>query len=177
MVLLVLSEFTSYMSTTRTEHIVVDTTIGQRLKINFNLTFHSLPCNRKNESSFCYVRAITLFSPSLFITFPPFQYSMSFTFQFSYSLGVISDVIIECNLDAMDISGEQHLDSEHTIHKVRLASDGAWIGDKLRDNLKAVKVELPPLPDAYCGPCYGAQETEDEVYTDDISIHVLFTAL
>jgi hypothetical protein len=44
MFILFISEFTSYMSITRTEHIVVDTTIGLRLRINFNMTFHALTC-------------------------------------------------------------------------------------------------------------------------------------
>lgn len=109
MFILFVSEFTSYMTITRTEHIVVDTTIGQRLRINFNITFHALTCS-------------------------------------------------EANLDAMDISGEQHLDAEHSLFKHRLSSNGELIGEAEADTFMSKKAVIAPLPADYCGPCYGAAE-------------------
>ena len=43
--ILVLSEITSYLKYQTKEHMIVDTTSGQSLKININITFHALTCN------------------------------------------------------------------------------------------------------------------------------------
>lgn len=42
--LLVISEFRSYLTPVTTDHLYVDTTRGERIRINLNLTFPSLPC-------------------------------------------------------------------------------------------------------------------------------------
>jgi hypothetical protein len=43
-VLLILSEVNSYISAKPVEHMVVDTTLGQQLIININISFHKLTC-------------------------------------------------------------------------------------------------------------------------------------
>ena len=43
--ILVLSEVSSYLKYQTKEHMIVDTTLGQSLKININITFHALTCN------------------------------------------------------------------------------------------------------------------------------------
>lgn len=42
--LLVLGEFRNYMTVTTKEHLQVDTTLGQKLRINLDITFHALTC-------------------------------------------------------------------------------------------------------------------------------------
>lgn len=44
MLVLFLSELSAYLRITTTEHLVVDTLIGQKILINFDVTFHALPC-------------------------------------------------------------------------------------------------------------------------------------
>lgn len=44
MIVLFLSEFWSFISVDTVEHLVVDTTIGQKISIQFDLTFHALSC-------------------------------------------------------------------------------------------------------------------------------------
>mgnify|MGYP003877642669 CR=1 FL=1 len=44
MFLLFCSELSTYMTTTVKDHVVVDPTIGTKLRINFNITFHALTC-------------------------------------------------------------------------------------------------------------------------------------
>ncbi len=39
------SEFHAYRTTTTSDHIRVDTTVGERMKINMNITFTHLPCS------------------------------------------------------------------------------------------------------------------------------------
>jgi len=41
---LVISEFRSYLTPTTTDHLYVDTTRGERIRINLNMTFPNLPC-------------------------------------------------------------------------------------------------------------------------------------
>lgn len=43
--ILALAEVKNYMTPTFKEHMVVDTTLRQQLRINVNITFHSLTCN------------------------------------------------------------------------------------------------------------------------------------
>jgi len=42
--LLVVSEFRSYLTPTTTDHLYVDTTRGERIRVNLNVTFPNLPC-------------------------------------------------------------------------------------------------------------------------------------
>jgi hypothetical protein len=42
--LLVFSEVNNFLSPKPKEHMVVDTTLGQQLKININISFHALTC-------------------------------------------------------------------------------------------------------------------------------------
>jgi len=41
---LVVSEIAAYVSSTTREHISVDPTVGQRMSIHFDVTFHALRC-------------------------------------------------------------------------------------------------------------------------------------
>ena len=41
---LVVAEIRSFVVPELKEHLVVDTTLGERLRINFNVTFHALTC-------------------------------------------------------------------------------------------------------------------------------------
>jgi hypothetical protein len=42
---LVLAEVNNYLTPQFNEHMVVDTSLGQQLRINVNVTFHALTCN------------------------------------------------------------------------------------------------------------------------------------
>ncbi|GMH00130.1 hypothetical protein Nepgr_001969 [Nepenthes gracilis] len=68
------------------------------------------------------------------------------------------------SLDAMDISGEQHLDVKHDLIKKRLDSHGNVIETR-QDGIGAPKIERPlqrhggrlEHNETYCGSCYGAK--------------------
>ena len=45
---LVLAEARNYMTPKFKEHMIVDTSLGQQLRINVNITFHSLTCDEVN---------------------------------------------------------------------------------------------------------------------------------
>merc|ERR1711953_497307 len=66
-------------------------------------------------------------------------------------------------LDAMDVSGEQHIDIEHNIYKRRLDLQGHPIEDAQKEvNFGAIaKVAVNDTNDTGCGSCYGA-ETEEK---------------
>ncbi|KAG0470114.1 hypothetical protein HPP92_016814, partial [Vanilla planifolia] len=99
--------------------LVVDTSRGERLRINFDIIFPALPCS------------------------------------------ILS-------LDAMDISGEEHLDVKHDIIKSRIDSHGNVI-EVRQDGIGAPKIEKPlqrhggrlEQNETYCGSCYGAEVSDD----------------
>lgn len=43
--ILAMTEVRNYMTPNFKEHMIVDTSLGQQLRININITFHSLTCN------------------------------------------------------------------------------------------------------------------------------------
>lgn len=51
MIILFFSEITAYLKQITTEHLVVDRLIGQKISINFNITFYSLPCSAASIDS------------------------------------------------------------------------------------------------------------------------------
>jgi len=118
--LLFLSEFRLYLQTVTTTKLVVDTSRGGKLRINFDVTFPNIPC--------------TLLS-----------------------------------VDAMDISGERHMDIRHDIFKKRIDSHGNVIETR-QDGIGAPKIERPlqrhggrlEHNETYCGSCFGAEATDDD---------------
>ncbi|KAH9690788.1 Endoplasmic reticulum vesicle transporter protein [Citrus sinensis] len=90
MLLLFFSELRLYLNAVTETKLLVDTSRGETLRINFDVTFPALPCS------------------------------------------ILS-------VDAMDISGEQHLDVKHDIFKKRLDSQGNVIESR-QDGIGAPKV-------------------------------------
>ncbi|EIN12528.1 endoplasmic reticulum-derived transport vesicle ERV46 [Punctularia strigosozonata HHB-11173 SS5] len=65
------------------------------------------------------------------------------------------------SLDVMDISGEQQRDISHNILKTRLDSTGKLIPGSQRSELESeFDRQNKPMPDGYCGSCYGAEPSE-----------------
>ena len=139
MLMLFASELRLFLTTKVAHELTVDSSRGERIQINLDVTFPALPCS------------------------------------------IIS-------LDVMDISGEQHLDVHgHHIFKRRLSPEGKELEvgvkeDKVGKDAHAEAegehdahdaahhhgeggdegengTEVKP---AYCGPCYGAEETPGE---------------
>ncbi|CAL0317875.1 unnamed protein product [Lupinus luteus] len=119
MLLLFLSELELYLNALTQTKLVVDTSRGETLRINFDITFPALRCS------------------------------------------IVS-------LDAMDISGERHLDIRHDIIKKRIDSHGNVIETR-QDGIGAPKIEKPlqrhggrlEHNETYCGSCYGAETTDE----------------
>ena len=67
-------------------------------------------------------------------------------------------------LDAMDVSGEQHIDIEHNIYKRRLDLNGNPIAEdspQKEYNLGAVAAKIVNnTTNTTCGSCYGAETTD-----------------
>lgn len=121
MTLLFITEFRIYLSAQTQNQLVVDTSRGETLQINLDITFSALACS------------------------------------------VVS-------LDAMDISGEQHLNVRHNIFKKRLDVHGKAIDAPKPDAINAPKVQRPLQKhggrlehnETYCGSCFGAASSDDE---------------
>ncbi|KAI3920012.1 hypothetical protein MKW98_001268 [Papaver atlanticum] len=120
MLLLFLSELRLYLRASAETKLVVDTSRGETLRINFDVTFPSLACSM-------------------------------------------------LSVDAMDISGEQHLDIRHDIIKKRIDSHGNVIESR-QDGIGAPKIEKPlqrhggrlEHNETYCGSCYGAEVSDED---------------
>ncbi|KAI8550440.1 hypothetical protein RHMOL_Rhmol06G0107100 [Rhododendron molle] len=120
MLLLFISELSLYLHAVTETKLVVDTSRGETLRINFDVTFPALPCS------------------------------------------ILS-------LDAMDISGERHLDVKHDIIKKRIDSHGNVIETR-QEGIGAPKIEKPLQKhggrlehnETYCGSCFGAEASDDE---------------
>ncbi|KAM7253155.1 hypothetical protein ACFE04_025773 [Oxalis oulophora] len=128
MFLLFFSELRLYINASTETKLIVDTSRGETLRINFDVTFPALPCS------------------------------------------ILS-------LDAMDISGEQHLDVKHDIIKKRIDPLGNVIEAK-QDGIGAPKLYLffrrqieRPLQkhggrldhnETYCGSCFGAEASDEK---------------
>ena len=65
----------------------------------------------------------------------------------------------EVTLDAMDVAGDQQNGIDHDIFKMRLSSDGQMLGNAMKHDLED-EDDVPALPEDYCGPCYGAGESD-----------------
>lgn len=74
------------------------------------------------------------------------------------------------SLDAMDVSGEQHLDVKHDIFKRRLDSAGRVLEPPKQEKIGGSQAEKPLQKhggrlehnETYCGSCYGAEQSDDE---------------
>lgn len=108
---------------TTIEHVVVDTSLGQKMQVKLNMTFPALAC-------------------------------------------------VDLHVDIMDVAGDSQLDLDQSfITKTKLFPNGTVAGEQERDvgnkhrkqQEDVVKqVQSKPIPDGYCGPCFGAQLTDNQ---------------
>lgn len=77
----------------------------------------------------------------------------------------------DLHLDAIDVAGDSQLNIEDTLKKKRLHVNGELYSQQEIDvemnfhrdqQMKKERVLKEALPNDYCGPCYGAQEKEDQ---------------
>ncbi|PNH02779.1 Endoplasmic reticulum-Golgi intermediate compartment protein 3 [Tetrabaena socialis] len=86
------------------------------------------------------------------------------------------------SLDAMDISGELHLDLDHDVYKQRLAANGSPVKEVEKHNVDATKTKMPAgngtagvaagvagdaandtqVAVSGCGSCYGAEDQQGD---------------
>lgn len=105
--LLFFSELQMYLTTQTTHELVVDTSRGAHIDINFDVTFPHMPC-------------------------------------------------AWLSLDAMDISGEMHLDvAGQSIQKQRLSAAGAPVSDVESHDVTHTRKKA--VDNSTCASCYGAE--------------------
>ncbi|GLC35510.1 hypothetical protein PLESTF_001383200 [Pleodorina starrii] len=71
------------------------------------------------------------------------------------------------SLDAMDISGELHLDLDHDVYKQRLSANGSPVKEAEKHNVDATKKTPPVITSEnatapVCGSCYGAEDKQGD---------------
>eukprot|EP00882_Tetradesmus_deserticola_P010657 GHRQ01011257.1.p1 GENE.GHRQ01011257.1~~GHRQ01011257.1.p1 ORF type:complete len:399 (+),score=139.27 GHRQ01011257.1:579-1775(+) len=123
MALLFFSELRLYLAPQATHELVVDTSRGAHIDINFDVTFPKLPC-------------------------------------------------AWLSLDAMDISGEMHLDvASHDIKKQRLSPSGSPVSStEVHHVQQTQKKKKEDGQNTTCGSCYGAENEQYKCCTtcDDV---------
>lgn len=114
MILLFLSELRLYLITNTHHELTVDTSRGEQISINVDVTFPKIPCSW-------------------------------------------------LSLDAMDISGELHLDVDHDIYKQRIGANGVPVTEAVKHDVHSTKkVVVDEVKNVTCGPCYGAEMMEGQ---------------
>lgn len=119
MILLFAAEIRDYLTPAMNEELFVDTSRGEKLKINFDLIVHHVSCD--------YL-----------------------------------------SLDAMDVSGEQHIGIEHNVYKRRLDLEGKPLEEAQRENTLGETAKIVnkttgsnnEIDVIKCGSCYGAENAE-----------------
>lgn len=79
---------------------------------------------------------------------------------------------IDLHLDAIDVAGDSQINVEDTLKKIRIheKTGKVYSSEEIKVELNAHretqetkdKILREKLPKGYCGPCYGAHETEDQ---------------
>ena len=77
----------------------------------------------------------------------------------------------DLHVDAMDVAGDSQLDVEDTLVKKQLRMDGSMrsldeitveMNAHRQEQEKKQRILKKALPEGYCGPCFGAQKTDDQ---------------
>ncbi|KAJ9505774.1 hypothetical protein QJQ45_021497 [Haematococcus lacustris] len=115
MLLLFLSELHSWAVINTQHELMVDSSRGETIRINVDLTFPHMPCSW-------------------------------------------------LSLDAMDVSGDLHLDvQDHDIYKQRLSANGNPLKEAARHDVASTKAATQLVNgNVTCGACYGAEEAEGQ---------------
>lgn len=112
MSLLFFSELRTFLTTQTTHELVVDTSRGAHIDINFDVDFPRMPC-------------------------------------------------AWLSLDAMDISGEMHLDvATQSIKKQRVSAAGKPIGEPEHHDVHHTRKDVIKGNSTACGSCYGAETAQ-----------------
>ncbi|KAK3033880.1 hypothetical protein RJ639_033515 [Escallonia herrerae] len=162
MLLLFISELRLYLHSVTETKLVVDTSRGETLRINYRAT-RRLYILRNPHSNFSEV-------PFLDARAKPCRTKTSSTLlcrKFDVTFPALPCSIL--SLDAMDISGEQHLDVKHDIIKKRIDVHGNVIETR-QDGIGSPKIDRPlqrhggrlEHNETYCGSCYGAEAADDD---------------
>lgn len=106
--ILFLSEVNYYLTPTLSEELFVDTSRGSKLRINLDIIVPTISCDRK--CIYIYILYTQIYN----------------------NINKYIKYITVLSIDAMDTTGEQHLQIEHNIFKRRLDLNGKPIEDPQR---------------------------------------------
>jgi hypothetical protein len=127
MCLLFFSELSWFMTTETSNHLRVDPSRGEKLKINFDVTFPHISCSRTaNIYAICIAR---LENVLFLVRASPIP-----------ALSAILHTVL--TIDVMDVSGSHQEDVEHTVLKKRIDSHGNLIGIPMKEGACCGAVSL-----------------------------------
>lgn len=126
MSLLFYVEFVNYLTPSVSEELFVDTSRSPNIQINLDIIVPRVSCDCKCLFFNCF------------------------------SMQNNNFVCVVLALDAMDSSGEQHLQIDHNIYKRKLDLDGKPIEEPKKENIIIAEIEPEVNKTDECGSCYGA---------------------
>lgn len=112
------------MSPNISEELFVDTSRGHKLRINFDIVVPRISCDCM------YILSKKKYNIEIFLLKSKYK--------------LICVYFIDLVLDAMDSSGEQHLQLDHNIHKRRLDLDGNPIEEPKKEEIATSSTTVSP---------------------------------
>ena len=109
MTILIVGELQNYLTPSINEHMVVDTTLGQQLRVNLNMSFHALTCNE------VHLDAMDVAGDGIRILVFPALFSQ---LEFKNDRSTFSNLFV----------GDNQLNIEHDMLKQRVSELGFLIG-------------------------------------------------
>eukprot|EP00592_Proboscia_alata_P024374 CAMPEP_0194443170 /NCGR_PEP_ID=MMETSP0176-20130528/126551_1 /TAXON_ID=216777 /ORGANISM="Proboscia alata, Strain PI-D3" /LENGTH=1007 /DNA_ID=CAMNT_0039269379 /DNA_START=41 /DNA_END=3061 /DNA_ORIENTATION=- len=188
-VILCITEISSHRASNAetAEHVVVDTALNKRMRINLNMTFPSLACEDLHVDAMDVAGDSQINMQDTFKTIRLYENSGSRIGTTEIDAEVNAkhkaddekQKILKSKLsddycgpcygakgDAMDVAGDSQINMQDTFKKIRLYEDGvqvskteidAEVNAKHKADDEKQKILKSKLSDDYCGPCYGAK--------------------
>ncbi|GKC16610.1 endoplasmic reticulum-Golgi intermediate compartment protein 3-like protein, partial [Tanacetum coccineum] len=164
-----------YLHSVTETKLIVDTSRGERLRINFDIVFPALPCSLLSLDAMDISGEEHLDIVSRLYLHSVTETKLIVDTSRGERLRINFDIVfpaLPCSLlslDAMDISGEEHLDIKHDIYKKRIDANGVGIESR-QGGIGATKIDRPlqrhggrlERNETYCGSCFGAQVTAED---------------
>lgn len=127
MLILFLSEFRAYVSLNTHEHMVVDSSLNEKLQINLDISFLAINC----KGALIHV------------------YSACIMQYISHGR---CNIHTDAHINAMDVAGDLQMDMHQTMKKTRLDTNGNAIGRPI--TMGAAHASAETTPPGYCGSCF-----------------------
>ena len=151
---LFLGELSTYLTVSTHEHMVVDTTLGHKLRIDMNVTFPAITCAE-----------VHLDAMDVAGDFHPYMEQVRDTGTARAAREREERAKARGGRRSPSRGGHTHRGTPRAQHlkKKRIDSEGKPVADAVKEEANVVeqaKADVPALDENYCGSCFGAETTD-----------------